>query len=173
MNQQIVAFKSLFSFFNSLFKKHISIWLYQATKGARNSRNGHITVLYNRICKLLYFKIKPIFVFDGPNVPKLKERVLVRKFSHSKLNYHFRLFFFLILKQNRQRRRNEAANKAKDYDEKLQKNLLETYALKNVLGADADNKIDETRPTTSKNSNKRSDYIDDLFKLPETSEFDK
>jgi DNA excision repair protein ERCC-5 len=55
----------------------ISIWLHQATKGVRNSNNGHILVLYNRICKLLYFKIKPVFVFDGPNVPKLKQRVLV------------------------------------------------------------------------------------------------
>ena len=55
----------------------ISIWLYQATKGVRNSSNGHLLVLYNRICKLLYFKVKPIFVFDGPDVPNLKQRVLV------------------------------------------------------------------------------------------------
>ena len=32
----------------------------------------------------------------------------------------------------------------------------------------------EVKPTTSKEvNNKRSDYIDDLFKLPEKSEFDK
>jgi hypothetical protein len=55
----------------------ISIWLYQATKGT-SMRNGHISVLYNRICKLLYFKIKPVFVFDGPDVPSFKRRILVR-----------------------------------------------------------------------------------------------
>ena len=56
---------------------NISIWLHQATKGVRNTRNGHVMVLYHRICKLLYFKVKPVFVFDGPNVPRLKARILV------------------------------------------------------------------------------------------------
>ena len=55
---------------------HISIWLHQATKGS-NTRNAHIIVLFNRICKLLHFKIKPIFVFDGLEIPALKRTVLV------------------------------------------------------------------------------------------------
>jgi DNA excision repair protein ERCC-5 len=55
----------------------ISIWLHQAAKGSM-SKNAHILMLYNRICKLLYFKIKPIFVFDGAEVPIFKKRVLVR-----------------------------------------------------------------------------------------------
>jgi DNA excision repair protein ERCC-5 len=59
----------------------ISIWLYQATKGT-NKRNGHIHVLYSRICKLLYFKIKPIFVFDGPDVPSFKRRILVKSLNY-------------------------------------------------------------------------------------------
>ena len=59
----------------------VSIWLHQATKGVKNSTsNTHLQVLYNRICKLLYFKVKPIFVFDGQNVPILKRRILVSSF---------------------------------------------------------------------------------------------
>ena len=72
----------------------VSIWLHQATKGVRtNSANAHLQVLYNRICKLLYFKIKPIFVFDGQNVPILKRRVLVS-------------FFFSYIDLNRNKTKN-------------------------------------------------------------------
>jgi hypothetical protein len=51
-------------------------------------------------------------VFDGPNVPNLKKRVL----------------------QERQRRRNEAALKGKNIDNKLQKNILESAGVRNLLG---------------------------------------
>lgn len=90
---KVLAIDILLSMINSspvfLFFSHvnflnlelnISIWLYQATRGAKNTPNGHIIVLYNRICKLLYYKVKPIFVFDGPNVPNFKQRVLVSRF---------------------------------------------------------------------------------------------
>lgn len=60
----------------------VSIWLNQAVKGMRD-RHGepipyaHLVVLFNRICKLLYYRIKPIFVFDGAT-PLLKQQTLVR-----------------------------------------------------------------------------------------------
>ncbi|CAF4791384.1 unnamed protein product [Rotaria sp. Silwood1] len=54
----------------------ISIWLHQAAKGMRDRQNPHILLLLHRICKLLHFKIKPIFIFDG-GVPELKRRTLV------------------------------------------------------------------------------------------------
>ncbi|CAF1293158.1 unnamed protein product [Adineta steineri] len=53
----------------------ISIWLHQAAKGMRDRQNPHILLLLHRICKLLHFKIKPIFIFDG-GVPELKRRTL-------------------------------------------------------------------------------------------------
>lgn len=58
------------------FLTDISIWLHQAAKGMRDRQNPHIILLLNRICKLLHFKIKPIFIFDG-GVPELKRRTLV------------------------------------------------------------------------------------------------
>ncbi|CAF4114860.1 unnamed protein product [Rotaria sp. Silwood2] len=54
----------------------ISIWLHQAAKGMHDRQNPHILLLLHRICKLLHFKIKPIFIFDG-GVPELKRRTLV------------------------------------------------------------------------------------------------
>ena len=55
----------------------ISIWLHQAAKAMHHKQNPHILLLLHRICKLLHFKIKPIFIFDG-GIPELKRRTLVR-----------------------------------------------------------------------------------------------
>merc|ERR1719319_898552 len=39
--------------------------------------NAHLLGLYHRICKLLFYKIKPVFVFDGP-APQLKRETINR-----------------------------------------------------------------------------------------------
>jgi DNA excision repair protein ERCC-5 len=59
-----------------------SIWIYQFLKAVRDKegnalRNSHVVGFFRRICKLLYFGIKPVFVFDG-GAPVLK-RETVRK----------------------------------------------------------------------------------------------
>ena len=64
--------------------KDVSIWLHQATKGFRDSSgnpvpNAHLIGLCHRLCKLLFYKIKPVFVFDG-GVPFLKRQTIVRNF---------------------------------------------------------------------------------------------
>ena len=69
---------SLRSDFPSFSSSDISIWLHQAAKAMRDRQNPHILVLLHRICKLLHFKIKPIFIFDG-GVPELKRRTLVKQ----------------------------------------------------------------------------------------------
>lgn len=60
----------------------ISIWLHQVVKGYQDNKGGqlanaHLLGLFNRICKLLYFRIKPVFVFDG-KCPDLKRETIVR-----------------------------------------------------------------------------------------------
>ncbi|CZR55869.1 related to RAD13 [Phialocephala subalpina] len=58
-----------------------SIWIYQFLKAVRDKegnalRNSHIVGFFRRICKLLYFGIKPVFVFDG-GAPVLKRQTIL------------------------------------------------------------------------------------------------
>ncbi|KAF9901194.1 DNA repair protein rad2 [Linnemannia zychae] len=60
-----------------------SIWLHQFLRGMRDKDgqaigNAHILGFYRRICKLLHFNIKPIFVFDG-GTPALKRLTIVER----------------------------------------------------------------------------------------------
>lgn len=61
-----------------------SIWIYQFLKAVRDKegnalRNSHVVGFFRRICKLLFFGIKPVFVFDG-GAPILKRQTI----SHRK-----------------------------------------------------------------------------------------
>ena len=58
-----------------------SIWIYQfqATmrdKEGRGLVNAHVLGFLRRICKLLFYGIKPVFVFDG-GAPALKRVTIV------------------------------------------------------------------------------------------------
>ncbi|KAG5876721.1 hypothetical protein JTB14_015510 [Gonioctena quinquepunctata] len=68
---------------NKVLAVDISIWLHQAVKGFQDSKgaplpNAHLLGIYHRVCKLLYFKIKPVFVFDG-GVPVLKKQTIAKR----------------------------------------------------------------------------------------------
>lgn len=50
-------------------------------KGFQDSRgapvpNAHLLGLFHRVCKLMFYRIKPVFVFDG-GVPLLKKQTIV------------------------------------------------------------------------------------------------
>lgn len=60
-----------------------NIWLYKFIRGFREkdgatSIESHKLGLFNRISKLLFYKIKPVFVFDGP-APVLKRKTLEKR----------------------------------------------------------------------------------------------
>ncbi|EXJ81425.1 DNA excision repair protein ERCC-5 [Capronia epimyces CBS 606.96] len=60
-----------------------SIWIYQFLKAVRDKegnalRNSHVVGFFRRICKLLYYGIKPVFVFDG-GAPILKRETIRRR----------------------------------------------------------------------------------------------
>ena len=57
-----------------------SIWIYQFLKAVRDKegnalRNSHVVGFFRRICKLLWFGIQPVFVFDG-GAPALKRATI-------------------------------------------------------------------------------------------------
>lgn len=60
-----------------------SIWIYQFLKAVRDKegealRNSHVVGFFRRICKLLFFGIKPVFVFDG-GAPTLKRQTILNR----------------------------------------------------------------------------------------------
>ncbi|XP_037076329.1 DNA repair protein complementing XP-G cells homolog [Pollicipes pollicipes] len=94
----------------------VSIWLNQVIKGYRDGQNGalpnaHLMGVFHRVCKLLTYKIKPVFVFDG-GVPALKRETLAAR-----------------------RLKKQTASRAADRSsQKLVQNLLRQEALRAVLG---------------------------------------
>ncbi|KAG6450420.1 hypothetical protein O3G_MSEX006561 [Manduca sexta] len=58
---------------------------YQDAKGAPIA-NAHLMGLFQRLCKLLYFRIKPVFVFDGAFPDLKKETIAKRQDSKAKYN---------------------------------------------------------------------------------------
>lgn len=60
-----------------------SIWIYQFLRAVRDKEGNalgqsHIVGFFRRICKMLYFGILPLFVFDG-GAPALKRKVILAR----------------------------------------------------------------------------------------------
>ncbi|KAI9555792.1 hypothetical protein GHT06_018308 [Daphnia sinensis] len=101
---------------NKVLAVDVSIWLHQATKGFRDAQgnplpNAHLLGLCHRLCKLLFFKIKPIFVFDG-GVPVLKRQTMA----------------------SRQSRRDTAVKNNDVVAEKILTNYIKSEIINNQLG---------------------------------------
>ena len=69
----------IFVLFNN--QSDTSVWLHQLSKGFADGTEGasvnpQLQGLFQRICKLLFYRVKPIFVFDG-GVPELKKKTMV------------------------------------------------------------------------------------------------
>lgn len=123
----------------------ISIWLHQVVKGFQDSEgstlpNAHLLGLFHRLCKLLFYKIKPVFVFDG-KCPILKLQT-IRKRSSQNSKLH-----------------NEA--------DRIQQLLLATLAkekiVKQALG-------DSAKLLISPVKRRKDDTQEDMFKLPPIQE---
>ncbi len=74
---------------NRVLAIDISIWLNQSLQGMRDPASSvagagppvthaHLLGLFHRVCKLLFYRVKPIFVFDGAP-PRIKRETLARR----------------------------------------------------------------------------------------------
>lgn len=136
---------------NKVLAVDISIWLNQAVRGCRETsaclpHNAHLQTLFNRICKLLHFRIKPVFVFDG-GVPVLKKQTLA----------------------SRRQRKETAAKRAHGTSQKLLMNYLRQQAVRRKLGK-KDEESDATSPVKSIAKAKDPDLFE-LPPLPEVPHF--
>ncbi|XP_030801688.1 DNA repair protein complementing XP-G cells [Camarhynchus parvulus] len=126
----------------------ISIWLNQAIKGARDRggisvRNAHLLTLFHRLCKLLFFRIRPVFVFDG-EAPLLKRQTLAK----------------------RRQRKEIAINDSRKTTEKLLKTLLKRHVIKTAITG----KSNEALPSITQ---VRRQGIDDMYVLPTLEDEEK
>eukprot|EP00897_Mesotaenium_endlicherianum_P008624 jgi/Mesen1/7790/ME000408S06911 len=93
-----------------------SIWIAQFMKAIRDRegemlRNAHLLGFFRRICKLLFLKVRPVFVFDG-GTPALKRSTVLA----------------------RRRQREQAQNQIRKTAEKLLLNHLRTRKLEEAVG---------------------------------------
>ncbi|XP_034245331.1 DNA repair protein complementing XP-G cells [Thrips palmi] len=101
---------------NKVLAVDVSIWLHQMMKGYQDSRgaplpNAHLLGLFHRVCKLLFYRIKPVFVFDG-GVPLLKKQTIAA----------------------RKKLKSQATNNAAEAKERLLKILVKRKAIRHILG---------------------------------------
>ncbi|KAL2087408.1 hypothetical protein ACEWY4_016236 [Coilia grayii] len=119
----------------------ISIWLNQALKGVRDRdgntmQNAHLLTLFHRLCKLLFFRIRPVFVFDG-DAPLLKKQTLAI----------------------RRQRKEEKTQESKETKKKLLRTLLKRHAIKAAVG-------DTSQEAVPSLSTARREEADDMYVLP-------
>ncbi|XP_016967615.1 DNA excision repair protein ERCC-5 homolog isoform X2 [Drosophila biarmipes] len=124
----------------------ISIWLHQVVKGFQDNKgsalsNAHLLGLFHRLCKLLYYRVRPVFIFDGC-VPQLKRDTIAR----------------------RQQQRNKLSNEADRIQALLLQSLAKEKVVQQALGKNAELLLKSPikRPPPAKKNDE-----DDLFKLPE------
>ncbi|XP_012226341.2 DNA excision repair protein ERCC-5 isoform X2 [Linepithema humile] len=126
----------------------ISIWIYQVLQGYQDRHgtprpNAHLLGLFVRICKLLYYKIKPVFVFDG-GVPMLKKNTIA----------------------SRRKQKSIATSKAQKMKADLINNLIKHSVVKTVLSKDS--KVDENSGAMRIMINLQTKRPDeDMFVLPD------
>ncbi|XP_039969610.1 DNA excision repair protein ERCC-5 isoform X2 [Bactrocera neohumeralis] len=127
----------------------ISIWLHQVVKGFQDNKgsllpHAHLLGLFHRLCKLLYYRIRPVFVFDGL-VPQLKRDTIARRHhQRSKIN-----------------------NEANRIQSLLLESLAKEKLVQQALGVNAQFLTKSPNKRKNNHNNKNENEKDDIFILPE------
>ncbi|XP_078736195.1 DNA excision repair protein ERCC-5 [Lampetra fluviatilis] len=126
----------------------VSIWMNQAVRGVRDRHGNpikaaHLVTLFHRVCKLLFYGIKPVFVFDGA-APLLKRRTL----------------------DVRRQRKGDAERDSSRAAERLMKVLLKKEAVGAVLGRE---RVRSARGATDRTADADLFKLPALPQLPHSS----
>lgn len=164
----------------SLNKKQLavdaSIWIYQFLKAVRDKNgfsmsNSHIVGFFRRICKLLYFGIKPVFVFDG-GVPLLKKQTIrlrkqVRQGSRDNAEKTAKRLLAIEMHkraQQQQQQQQQSPQKSSGQEIKLNSgDINDEYRLPTIKGFETSSK--DTRVLTDQPEVKTYDEQLDEFEL--------
>lgn len=87
---------------------------FQDADGAR-LENAHLLGLFHRLCKLMYYRVKPVFVFDG-GVPILKQETIVNLMKEIQFQNEFMMKFFFYFRQNGPKQRINIRKKLTNYN---------------------------------------------------------
>ncbi|TKA61198.1 hypothetical protein B0A49_10938 [Cryomyces minteri] len=142
-----------------------SIWLYQFLKAVRDKegnalRNSNVVGFFRRICKLLFFGIKPVFVFDG-GAPALKRQTISgRKNRREGRREDAARTAGKLLALQMQRRAEEAEQKRKD--DAARPAQAEEEAVPDELVY-----VDELQMTNQERQQNRKFKKKDAYHLPE------
>lgn len=118
-----------------------SIWMVQFVKAMRDEkgemvRNAHLLGFFRRICKLLFLRTKPVFVFDG-GTPALKRRTVIA----------------------RRRQRENAQAKVRKTAEKLLLNHLKALRLKELADDLKNQRMKKNSDTKGQKKSNQKDFV--------------
>ncbi|KAI9838751.1 MAG: DNA repair protein rad2 [Sclerophora amabilis] len=143
-----------------------SIWIYQFLKAVRDKegnalRNSHVVGFFRRICKLLFFGIKPVFVFDG-GAPALKRQTISNRKQRreGRREDAVRTAGKLLAVQMQRRAEDDAEKKKKERERPIQNDHEEVIPDNLVY-------VDELQMTQEQRQQNRRFKKKDAYHLPE------
>ncbi|KAI9712134.1 MAG: hypothetical protein M1812_006972 [Candelaria pacifica] len=144
-----------------------SIWIYQFLKAVRDKegnalRNSHIVGFFRRICKLLFFGIKPVFVFDG-GAPVLKRQTISgrKQRREGRREDAVRTAGKLLAVQMQRRAEEDDRKRREDRDRSVQDNDEEEAIPENLVY------VDEIQMTPQERQQSRHFKKKDAYHLPD------
>ncbi|KAK1978003.1 DNA excision repair protein [Colletotrichum cereale] len=148
-----------------------SIWIYQFLKAVRDKegnalRNSHVVGFFRRICKLLWFGIKPVFVFDG-GAPTLKRQTIQgrKQRREGRREDAVRTAGKLLAVQMQRIAEEEEERRKRDADRGIQREREEPQ--EEIPDADNIVYVDEVGMSQQERQQTRKFFKQDAYHLPE------
>ncbi|KAI0149901.1 PIN domain-like protein [Hypoxylon sp. NC0597] len=150
-----------------------SIWIYQFLKAVRDKegnalRNSHVVGFFRRICKLLWFGIRPVFVFDG-GAPALKRQTISgrKRRREGRREDAVRTAGKLLAVQMQRKAEEEAEKQRKKREREAQGRPERDDPAEELPDVDKLVYVDEIGMSQAERQRNRKFYKQDAYHLPE------